>query len=101
MNRNKVLGDLGLARRANKLILGEIAAWELMKKGKAILAFLASDAGKNTSKRLVDKSTTYQVRLIHDFTAVELEQAVGLANIKVIALADAQFAQLLIQAIDE
>lgn len=101
MNKSKVCGDLGLARRAGKLILGETAVWELMKHQSAKLVLLANDAGKNTTKRIQDKCAFYQVRLLQDLTAADIQQAIGLTNTKVVALADKAFAKLLIQAIDE
>jgi ribosomal protein L7Ae-like RNA K-turn-binding protein len=101
MNRNKVLGTLGLARRARKMVLGETAVWEALRNSQAKWVLLASDTGKNTTKRIVDKTHFYHVTLTQTFSTEELSRAIGLENTKVIALTDSAFAELLSHAIDE
>lgn len=97
---SKILQSLGLCKRANKLVSGETFVLEKIKSGEAKLVFLASDAGPNTSKRMMDKSKFYQVKLIHTFTTDELSTAIGKRNRKAIAITDKNFAVLLLKQLD-
>ena len=101
MNKAKVLSDLGLAMRAGKLILGEESVLEAIKENRARLAFLASDTGSTTAKRIQDKSAFHEVQLCREFTTEELSSAIGKDNRKVIAVTDRNFAILLEKAINE
>ncbi len=82
--------------RANRLISGEEMSLEKIKSSQAKLVFLASDAGPNTSKRVRDKSKTYQVQVIDAFSTDELSKAIGKTNRKVIAIKDQGFAKKII-----
>ncbi|MCR5636026.1 MAG: ribosomal L7Ae/L30e/S12e/Gadd45 family protein [Clostridiales bacterium] len=50
---DKLLGILGLARRAGRLILGFDMVCERIKSGEARLVITASDTSKNTYKSLI------------------------------------------------
>ncbi len=52
--------------------------------------FLAEDAAGNLSKKVTDKSHTYQVEVVTVFSTLELSAAVGKAR-KVLAVTDAGF----------
>lgn len=86
----KLLNLLGLAQRAGRLISGEGLVVEAIQKGKAKLVFLAEDAAPNLSKKINDKSKTYQVEVVTAFSTLELSTAVGKAR-KVLAVTDAGF----------
>ncbi len=101
MNREHLLKNLGLAYRAQAVVSGEEFSLNEIKRGKAKLVFLASDAGKNTTKRVSDKSTFYNVELIHTFTTDELSRAIGKTNRKVLAVTKAKFAAMLREALTE
>ena len=47
---SRVLGVLGLARRAGALAIGTNSVLEAVRKGKAYLVLIASDASENTAK---------------------------------------------------
>ncbi|WP_249116196.1 YlxQ-related RNA-binding protein [Streptococcus oriscaviae] len=81
---------LGLAQRAGRLISGEELVVEAIQKGQARLVFLAEDAAANLSKKVTDKSQTYQVEVVTAFSTLELSAAVGKAR-KVLAVTDAGF----------
>lgn len=76
-------------------------ALEQIKHKRAHLVFLASDALQNTTKRITDKSEFYQVKLNHDFTTDELNQAIGTLNRKVIAVTDKSFATMMIRELEQ
>ncbi|MCF7923903.1 MAG: YlxQ-related RNA-binding protein [Candidatus Izimaplasma sp.] len=91
--KTKILSILGLCKRANRLVSGEGFALEKIKSNKAKLVFLASDAGVNTTKRIKDKSSFYNVFVIDSFSTDELSKAIGKNNRKVIVVTDSGFAK--------
>ncbi len=48
----KIIGAVGLARRAGKLETGAEMCEEAIRAGKAVLCVMASDMSENTSKKL-------------------------------------------------
>ncbi len=94
MNKENVLQNLGLCKKANKLVSGEELVLAKIKTKKASLVFLASDAGKNTTKRITDKSKFYGVLVINEFNTTELNTAIGTENRKVIAITNKNFSRM-------
>ena len=93
MDSNKmqqVINLLGLAQRAGRLISGEELVVDAIRKGQVKLVFLAQDAGPNLTKKITDKSKTYQVEVVTAFSTLELSIAVGKSR-KVLAVTDAGF----------
>ncbi|MDQ8774124.1 YlxQ-related RNA-binding protein [Streptococcus ruminantium] len=88
--KQKILNLIGLAQRAGRLISGEELVVEAIQKGQTKLVFLANDAAVNLSKKVTDKSYTYQVEVVTVFSTLELSAAVGKAR-KVLAVTDAGF----------
>ena len=86
----QVLNLLGLAQRAGRLISGEELVVDAIRKGQVKLVFLAQDAGPNLTKKITDKSKTYQVEVVTAFSTLELSIAVGKSR-KVLAVTDAGF----------
>ncbi len=52
---DKLLSMIGIAMKAGCAVTGEAACLDSVKKGKALLCIIASDASYNTKKRLKDK----------------------------------------------
>lgn len=92
---DRVLQNLGLCKRADKLVSGEGIVLDKIKTNTTTLVFLASDAGKNTNKRVTDKANSYEVEVINTYTTEELNQAIGTNNRKVIAITDSNFVKLI------
>ena len=88
--KHQVLNLLGLAQRAGRLISGEELVVDAIRKGQVKLVFLAQDAGPNLTKKITDKSKTYQVEVVTAFSTLELSIAVGKSR-KVLAVTDAGF----------
>ena len=88
--KQKILNLLGLAQRAGRLISGEELVVDAIRKQQAKLVFLANDAAGNLSKKVTDKSHTYQVEVVTAFSTLEVSAAVGKAR-KVLAVTDARF----------
>jgi len=75
---NKVLGILGLAKRAGALAIGTNSVLESVRKGKALLVLIASDASSNTQKQLTDKASFRNVPVqTLPFDMTELGHAIG------------------------
>jgi len=88
---NKILNLLGLSARARMITLGEEFVLKTLPKGPDNLVFLASDAGKNISNKITNKTETYGALLITDYTTDELSKAIGKENRKVILITDKGF----------
>lgn len=97
---NSTLNTLGLCKRADKLITGEEFVLAKIKSKSALIVFLANDAGKNTTKRITDKTTYYKIRLVTSFSTEELNKAIGMQNRKVLAVTDRNFTKLLLTKLD-
>lgn len=91
-NDQKILNLLGLAMRANKLVLGTEPTLSAIKLQKVGVAFFPSDGGKSQGKKLADKSNTYGVTLIQNFSREQLVHAIGV-NRSVFAIADRGFSR--------
>ena len=79
-NRNpKLLGMLGLAARARKIVAGTEIVTEKIKSGKAVeLVIIASDVSQNTHKKIVNCCDYYKKQyVVSGFTQDELSHAVG------------------------
>lgn len=90
---DRLLGAIGLCKRAGRLICGvPLICTEMRKGGQVHLVLAASDASDNTKKKLNDKCNFYNVQLIYlPHTADELACAVGkTAPIGAVAITDAQ-----------
>lgn len=86
------LNTLGLAYRANKLILGE-EVFNEMQKIKLII--IASDISQLSKQRLVKKCNYYSINYIDCYTSKQLSNALGKNMIKTIGVIDDGFAKLL------
>jgi ribosomal protein L7Ae-like RNA K-turn-binding protein len=101
MNKDKALQAIGLAMRAKKVIHGEDMVLMAIRSGLAKLVFLASDTAPTTTKRITDKSTFYQIRLVTMFSSDELSKAIGKENRKVLALIEPAFVRMIEPSLTE
>ncbi|MGH1817489.1 YlxQ-related RNA-binding protein [Enterococcus casseliflavus] len=92
MNKTKALNMLGLAMRAGKLVTGEEMTLKEIRNENAALVIVASDAGKNTQKKIKDKSSYYEIPLLDAFSADEISAAIGKSRM-VIGILDQGFAR--------
>ena len=83
--KTKILNLLGLATRARKIILGEEFVLKAMRNTNLIV-FLASDAGGNITKKIINKAHTFNCTIIDIFTTDELSKAIGKENRKVMII---------------
>lgn len=89
---NKVLGILGLAMRARALAVGTKSVLESVRKGKALLVLIASDASSNTQKQLTDKANYRHVPVqTLPFDMTELGHALGKDHTVAVAITQEGF----------
>ncbi len=92
MNKQKALNLLGLAMRAGELVTGEEMTVQKIRTQEVKLALVAENAGKNTRKKVKDKSAFYQVPFVNSFHSSELSQAIGRQRL-VVGVLDSGFAK--------
>ena len=89
MNKNTI----GLAYKAKKVCVGTEITVEKIRNNQVFLVILAADASDLTKKKIQDKTTYYKVELISSINTLELSNAIGKSNIKVIGIMDRGFAE--------
>jgi len=87
-------GALGLAYVANKVVIGTDEVVKALQNKQLYLVLLATDASDNTTKKIKDKTNTYQVELIHKYSSEDISSAMGKKNIKVIGIKDKGFSMM-------
>jgi len=90
---DKVMGMLGLARRAGKIIFGSDAAVSAVRSGGAKLVIMAEDASERTKKLMTNKCKSFSVPLYVFSNATELGNKIGKSDISVLAVSDKNFAK--------
>ena len=96
---NKALSLLGLARKAGRVAVGGEAVSGVLYQGTARLVLTASDAAKNTMRRLVGHEEVKHISL--PYTKEELGEALGYKSCSIAAVCDAGFAKAFISAYDK
>ena len=89
----RVLGVVGLARRARRLVAGTQIVCDSLKEQKALFVAVAADASDNTKKRLFDRCAFYKKQIIIlPVSSEELGAAIGRGGAcAAVALTDASF----------
>ena len=91
--KSKLIGLLGLMRRANKIEIGEVNTGTAARAHKAKMIVVASDASENAVKRAVGFSNTGRCAMVKlPLTKEETAAAVGLTGCSMAALTDSGFA---------
>lgn len=97
----KLFQFLGLAARARKIITGEELVLKEVRNGRAKLVLLATDASKNTSKKIQDKCAFYNVEYHLFGDRYQLGHAIGKESRVVIAITDSGFAKKMSSLLNE
>ncbi len=102
MANNRLLGTLGLCRRAGKAVLGTDLVCKAMRRKELFSVVLASDASDNTKKKIRDKTAFYSVKLVEtEMSSDEIGRAVGKAgSVAVVGIADENFSNALMKHIE-
>lgn len=91
--REKILGLLGLMRRANAVTIGEDKTAEILRAGKAKLVLFSSDVSGNALRKAENLAEGRNVQLLHlPFDREELGSALGVGGCSVFAVTDLGFA---------
>ena len=89
---DKALSMIGLATKAGKIASGEFAVESAVRKGKACLVIIASDASDNTKKKIMNMTQYYEVPIHMIGTKEELGHYIGKEYRSMLAVLDAGFA---------
>lgn len=100
MPTKEMIQILGLARRANKLVLGSGPTLKAIQNQTAKVVFFPKDGGASQHKKFSDKSQFYGIDFIDILTREEITQAIGL-NRSVLAISDTGFAKKMKQLLEE
>ena len=102
MNTNvQLIQLLGLAARARKIISGEELVVREIRNGNAKLVLLATDAAPNSSKKIKDKCTFYNVEYHVYGDRYDLGHATGKEARVAIAVVDNGFAKKMSSLLNE
>lgn len=97
---NKVLGMLGLAKRAGKVVTGEFLCDKAIKNGQSHLIIIAEDISENSRKAICDACNYYGVEYIENATADELGKITGSERRVVVSVNDENFKNAILSKIE-
>lgn len=92
---------LGLAARARKIVSGEELVVKEIRNNNAKLVILASDASNNSSKKIQDKCTYYNVEYHVFGDRYQLGTAIGKEARVALAITDSGFAKKMSSLLNE
>ncbi len=98
---DNILLTLGLAKKSRNIVSGEFSTENAIKRRKAFLVIVATDASDNTKKKFTDKCSFYNVPLFFYSDKESIGRAIGLEMRTSVAVTDAGFANTLIKKIKE
>ncbi len=99
MKSDKVLSLLGLAKKAGKLKGGEFCVETEVKKGKAKLVVVATDASDNTRKNYKDMCSYRHVPICFYSDKESLGKSIGTEERAAVAVLDEGFANGIMKAL--
>ena len=86
---DRILGLIGIARKASALIAGEDRVADTLQKGKAKMLLLPADAGRTAQKIALFASEKGRLQIAElPYSAETLAKAAGLSNCQIAALTD-------------
>ena len=97
---NKVLGMLGLAIRAGKVVSGEFKSLQAVKNGQSQLVIMASDISDNGRKSIVNACRFYGVEYIELGMSQELGKAIGEETRMIVSVNDDSFKNAILSKIE-
>lgn len=92
---DKILGMIGLAKKAGKAVSGETLCLAAVKEGKARLLIIACDASENTKKQMKNSCEFYGVPCMKYGTTNLLGQFTGASKRAVVSINEDGFARAL------
>ena len=100
MINNKVLGLLGLARKAGKVCFGTDACMQEIEKKKIKLIIIARDAADRTKINFSNICNKNKIPIFEIFSIDEISNAIGMSNKAVIGIKDTNFSKEVLKIIN-
>ncbi len=97
---NKLLGMIGLAKRAGRVQTGEDICSRAVRNRRSRLVIVACDAADNTKKSITDTCKHYNVRCIEAATKAELGNCTGADSRAVVSVNDDNFAKAILDRLN-
>ncbi len=97
---NKILGVIGLAKRAGKITSGEFLCEKAVKSGQSRLIIIASDISENAKKSVVNTCNHYGVEYIEFSSSSELGRAIGADSRMIVSVNDGNFKNAILSKIE-
>ena len=97
---DKVLGMIGLAKRAGKIASGEFMCDKAIKSGQSRLIIIAADISQNGKKAVCDACNYYQVDYIEFGTSDDLGRITGSDRRVVVSINDENFKNAILSKIE-
>ena len=97
---NKLLGMIGLAKRAGKITSGEFLCEKAIKSGQSRLIIIAEDISENAKKAILNACRHYGVEYIEFSSSSELGKAIGSDSRMVISVNDDNFKNAILSKIE-
>ncbi len=96
MEDQRLWQTIGLAFRANKIVLGEDDILSAIRSKKAKHVFVVTDASENTRKVYKDKCDFYEIPITFLGTRAQLGAALGKEDRVAMAMTDKGFVKLIL-----
>jgi ribosomal protein L7Ae-like RNA K-turn-binding protein len=100
VGKDKAFGYLGLAAKAGKVFSGEFQTEEAIKRGKAKVVVLATDASENTKKHFKDMCEYRKIPYVELTEKEELGRRIGRSFRASLAITDQGLADAFLKALD-
>lgn len=97
---NKILGLLGLARKANKISFGTESVLDTIERKKSKLLILANDSSERTKRNFEEISCKNNIPIKTFSTIVELSKIIGQNNKAIISVNDINFSNEILKIIN-
>lgn len=95
MTNNKMLSNLGLCRRAGKLVLGFDAVTTSVAQGKAYIVLVTKDLSYKTEKEILYRAEKMNIPVYRLPHTMEEMRFLSAKRVGISAVTDCQFAKLI------
>ncbi len=96
----RLLGLLGLARRAGKLTLGTLATRQAIRSRKVCLLLMAQDLSESSATKASQLARAMKIPVFRPCTKADLSGALGRENLGVVGVTDPNLAESIMGIID-
>lgn len=100
INKDRILGLLGLSARAGKVIFGTDACIEYVNKKKIKLLILGEDASERTKLKFDEIAKKMQIPIYEIAKIDEISKSIGKKNKAIIGITDINFSKEIIKRIN-